>query len=152
MKKTLVSLALAAVLLVMTAAAEGAISTSMVMRVSHLTQNPIVDAGEDFSMEVTVNGVTPASYQWFYEGAPIDGADQRVLNIVSAQPSDSGVYRMEAYNEDGAMLAGVESMVRVVDDSVPQSGDDSASPAAVTAILCAAAAVLAVTLMKRRAF
>ena len=43
------------------ALADGVISTTVVMRVSHMTQNAVVDAGEDLSMEVNIDGVVPAS-------------------------------------------------------------------------------------------
>ena len=39
--------------------AQSAIDTTVVMRVSHMTQNAVVDAGEDLSIEVNIDGVTP---------------------------------------------------------------------------------------------
>ena len=83
--------ALMALLLGACALAEGVISTSVVMRVSHMTQNAVVDAGEDLSMEVNIDGVAPASYQWYFEDAAIPGANQKVYNIINAQVEDSGV-------------------------------------------------------------
>ena len=106
-RRTFRVLALVALLLLLlgSAVAEGVISTTVVMRVSHLTQDAVVDAGEDLSMEVNIDGVSPASYQWYFEGAPISGADQRVYNIVNAAVEDSGVYRMDAFDENGDMLS-----------------------------------------------
>ena len=52
-RRTFRVLALVALLLMLgSAVAEGVISTTVVMRVSHLTQDAVVDAGEDLSMEV----------------------------------------------------------------------------------------------------
>ena len=83
-KRTICVFALVALLLLLGSAfAEGVISTTVVMRVSRLTQDAVVDAGEDLSMEVNIEGVSPASYQWYFEGAPIAGANQRVYNIVN---------------------------------------------------------------------
>ena len=58
--------------------------------------------GEDLSMEVNVEGVSPTSYQWYFEGVPIAGADQRVYNIVDATVEDAGVYRLDAFDGGGA--------------------------------------------------
>ena len=43
-------------------------------------------------MEVNIEGVSPASYQWYFEGAPIAGANQRVYNIVNASVEDAVSY------------------------------------------------------------
>ena len=67
------------------ALAEDVVSTSVVMRVSRLTQDAIVNEGEDLSMEVNMDGVTPTAYQWYFNDAPIDGAVQKVFNIVDAK-------------------------------------------------------------------
>ena len=60
-KRTICVFALVALLLLLGSAfAEGVISTTVVMRVSRLTQDAVVDAGEDLSMEVNIDGVSPA--------------------------------------------------------------------------------------------
>ena len=59
----IVALMLLVLSLTVPAVAEQMISTTLVMRVSRMTQNAVVDAGEDLSMEVNIDGVTPASYQ-----------------------------------------------------------------------------------------
>ena len=97
--------ALVAVLLLTCGAwAENMISTTVVLRVSHMTQNAVVDAGEDLSMEVNIEGVEPASYQWYFENAPIAGANQKVYSIVNAQPENTGLYRMDAFDGKGNMV------------------------------------------------
>ena len=62
---------------------EGPISTTVVMRVSRMTQNAVVKAGEDLSIEVGIDGVEPAQYQWYFNDVPIEGASQKVFNIVN---------------------------------------------------------------------
>ena len=132
------------------ASAEGAIQTTVVMRVSRMTQNAVVNAGEDLSIEVNIDGVNPDTYQWYFNDQPIQGANQKVLNIINAQPSDAGLYRMDAFDENGAMLVSMDIAARVKDNAVPQSGDRSL-PVGVALggmAVCAAALVL---LLRRRA-
>ena len=148
-RRTFRVLALVALLLMLgSAVAEGVISTTVVMRVSHLTQDAVVDAGEDLSMEVNIDGVSPASSQWYFEGAPISGADQRVYNIVNAAVEDSGIYRMDAFDENGDMLLSMEIAARVIDDTVPKSGDSSLPVGAAFAVLAAASVALFVKLRR----
>ena len=148
-RRTFRVLPLVALLLMLgSAVAEGVISTTVVMRVSHLTQDAVVDAGEDLSMEVNIDGVSPASYQWYFEGAPISGADQRVYNIVNAAVEDSGIYRMDAFDENGDMLLSMEIAARVIDDTVPKSGDSSLPVGAAFAVLAAASVALFVKLRR----
>jgi hypothetical protein len=104
---------------------ESSISTTVVMRVSRMTQNAVVKAGEDLSIEVGIDGVEPAEYQWYFNDVPVEGATQRVYNIVNAQPENTGVYRMDAFDEGGKMLVSMDIAARVLEDAVPQAGDGS---------------------------
>lgn len=132
------------------ALAQNAVDTTVVMRVSHMTQNAVVDAGEDLSIEVNIDGVTPETYQWYFSDEPIQGATQKVLNIVNAQPENSGLYRLDAFDGDGNMVVSMDIAARVVEDAVPQSGDDSMPVTyAFAGIALCAAAMLA--LLRRRA-
>ena len=146
-KILIVILALSAV--IAAAHAEGTISTTVLMRVSRMTQSAVVNAGEDLSIEVAVDGVAPSAYQWYFEGAPIEGATHRVFNLVDASPEDSGVYRMDAFDADGHMLVSVDVSARVIDDAVPQSGDRSMPVGAAFAGLALCAALLAAALRRR---
>ena len=130
------------------AIAENMISTTLVMRVSHMTQNAVVDAGEDLTMEVSVDGVVPASYQWYFNGEVIEGANQKVYNIVDAQVEDTGTYRMDAFDEEGGMVVSMDIAARVIDDEVPQSGDNSVH--AGIALAGIAVCVAGVMLLRRR--
>ena len=143
-------MAVMALMLGACALADGVISTTVVMRVSHMTQNAVVDAGEDLSMEVNIDGVVPASYQWYFEDEAIEGADQKVYNIINAQVEDSGVYRMEAFDVEGRMLVSMDISARVIGKSVPKSGDASIPVGYAALIFGAAAVVLAATLRRRK--
>ena len=142
---------LAALMLVMSvcAIAEGMISTTVVMRVSKMTQNAVVNAGEDLSMEVNIDGVEPASYQWYFEDQAIAGATQKVYSIVNAQVENSGVYRMDAFNADGAMVVSMDISARVIDDTIPQSGDGSMPVGVAAAVFALAAGAMAIMLRRK---
>lgn len=133
------------------AMAEQMISTTLVMRVSHMTQNAVVDAGEDLSMEVNIDGVTPASYQWYFNDAAIDGANQKVYSIVNAAVENTGVYRMDAFDADGRMLVSMDISARVIDKTVPKAGDASLPLEAALSAMGIAAVGLAVALRRRKA-
>lgn len=132
------------------ALAEGTISTTVLMRVSRMTQNAVVNAGEDLTIEVGIDGVAPESYQWYFNDVPIDGATQKVYNIVNAKPEDTGVYRLDAFDANGAMLVSMDVACRVLEDEVPQAGDGSLPVSFALGGMALCGALLAV-LLKRRA-
>lgn len=149
-RRTIRVCAMLAVLLLLSvsAVAEGVISTTVVMRVSRMTQSAVVDVGEDLSMEINIEGVTPASYQWYFDDMPIEGATQKVYNIVNATLEDAGVYRMDAFSEDGRMLLSMDISARVIAPEVPKSGDSSLPVGVAAAVLFTAAALLAFKLWR----
>ena len=132
------------------AGAEGSISTTVLMRRSRMTQNAVVDVGEDLSIEVSIEGVNPSQYQWYFNDAPIDGANQRVYNIVNAQPENTGVYRLDAFDEEGNMVVSMDVSARVLEAEVPQAGDGSVPVGFAFAGLALCGALLAVLLRRRR--
>lgn len=105
--------------------AQGVVSTSVVMRVSRLTQDAVVNEGEDLSMEVNVEGAQATAYQWYFNDAPIDGATQRVYNIIDARESDAGIYRLDAFDAQGGLVLRMDIAARVITEEIPQAGDDS---------------------------
>lgn len=145
------ALVLAALMLMIgvCAVAEGMISTTVVMRVSKMTQNAVVNAGEDLSMEVNIDGVEPASYQWYFEDAAISGANQKAYSIVNAQVEDSGVYRMDAFDADGRMLVSMDISARVIDNTIPQSGDGSMPVGVAAAAFMMAAGSMTLVLRRK---
>lgn len=149
-KKIAILLTVLALVLGMYAVAEGVISTTVVMRVSRMTQSAVVNAGEDLSMEVNIDGVNPSAYQWYFGDEKISGANQKAYSIVNAQVEDSGVYRMDAFDENGKMLVSMDISARVIDDTIPQSGDGS-MPVGIAAAVFAAAAAALVLVFRRRA-
>ena len=144
-----VAAVLVVIVLLTSAFAEGRISTTVLMRVSRMTQNAVVNAGEDLSIEVAIDGAQPARYQWYFNDAPIEGANQKVYNIANAQPEHTGVYRLDAFDESGAMLVSMDVAARVIDDTVPKAGDGSMPVGIAFAGLALCGALLAVALRRR---
>ena len=146
-----IALVLAALMLLAgaCAVAEGLISTTVVMRVSKMTQNAVVNAGEDLSMEVNIDGVEPASYQWYFNDQAITGATQKAYSIVNAQVENSGVYRMDAFDAEGRMLVSMDISARVIDDTIPQSGDGSMPVGVAAAAFVMAAGSMTMVLRRK---
>ena len=129
--------------MIVCACAEGTISTSLVMRVSRMTQTAVVDIGEDLSMEVNIEGAQPSAYQWYYNDQMIEGANQKVYNIVNAKAEDSGIYRLDAFNDEGKLVVSMDINARVLDPEVPKAGESSLPLSVVYGAMAVAAVVLA---------
>lgn len=91
-----------------------------------MTQNAVVDAGEDLSMEVNIPTAS--------RRPPISGtstARQSRAQRSGCTTSSTrrwrtpGVYRLDAFDADGSMVVSMDISARVIDDAVPQSGDTS---------------------------
>ena len=147
------SVLIALVICVSTAFAEnGAIRTYLTFRITTQTQSAIVDVGEDLQIEVGVDGVEPTGYQWYFEGKAIEkNGNERIYNLLNAQPEDAGVYTMEAYEGDEVVLK-VEVNVRVINPVViPASGDNSLPVEVVFGAALAAIGLMACLIVKRKA-
>lgn len=124
----------------------------LTLRKTMITQDSVINIGEDLAMELTVSGVEPAVYQWYFNNEAIVGANYMVYNIINAQLEDAGTYRMDAFDANGKMLLSVDVVVRVIDPAiVPESGDTSMSAGEAYAIMAGAALLAGAALvMKRR--
>ena len=151
MSKRFLCVALVVLAMLVTVAGSAyAMSANVVMKVSRTAQDSVVNAGEDLTIDVRLDGVEAAKYRWYFEDALIEGAESRVYTVRRAGIEDAGIYRMEAFSADGAMLASMEFAVRVIDDALPQAGDRTLSPIAVTGIMGASAVVLCGAIMRRK--
>ena len=149
MRALLVLIMICALFVCAVSVAEGKVSTRMIIRVSKLTQKAVVNVGEDLSMEVSIDGVAPERYQWYFNETPIEGETDKVIYLSNAQMEDSGIYRLDAFDADGSMLVSMDVNARVVDPAVPKAGDDSL-PVEIAAVgFLLAAAVLAITLRRK---
>lgn len=149
-KRFIACIALSALVLTLCAGSAFALSANVVMKVSRTAQDAVIDAGEDLAIDVDLEGVEPASYRWYFGEAPVAGADQRVLTIVSAKVEDAGTYRMEAFDADGKMLVSMEFAVRVIDKSLPKAGDGTLDFAPVAGIGGALTLGMAAALIVRK--
>lgn len=150
-KMIAVVMALVMLLAGIVALAEGGkISTSVLMRVSRMTQSAVANVGEDLTMEVNVGGVEPAAYQWYFGDQAIENANQKVYTIVDASVEDSGVYRMDAFDANGRMLVSMDISARVIDPDIPKAGDNSMTAGAAVMLFAGAALVLAFTFRRRK--
>lgn len=153
MNKRLVAcviLALLAGVIAVSAIAEQ-VSTTVVMRVSQMTRNAVVNERDDLTMEVTVDGVVPASYQWYFNNEAIPGADQKAYSIREATPEDAGTYRMDAFDDNGKLVVSIEISARVISREAPQTGDSTLPVSAVMGIMAFAGAVLVLSMRRRTA-
>ncbi len=62
------------------------------------------------SFEVVAAGSAPLTYQWFRDGAPLDGATNRLLSIPVAGKPDEGGYRVIVANGSGPVTSAVAAL------------------------------------------
>ncbi len=123
-RRTIVALCVLMILSSVGGAAQ-ALTATVVMKVSRTAQDSIINEGEDLSIDVQIDGVSPSSYLWYFNGAAIAGANESVYSIDAATPEDAGTYRMEAFDDGGKMLLSMDFSVRVIEKALPKSGDDT---------------------------
>ena len=81
-----------------------------------ITQQPQgqeVLAGTPASFEVTVSGTEPLTYQWQFNGAPIDGATARSLSITDVTVDTAGDYAVTVTNGAGSVSSDAATLVVV---------------------------------------
>ena len=68
-------------------------------------QDVTVDEGSSFTLSVTANGTEPLAYQWFKDGAAIEGATASVYEVAMAHTWDSGSYTVSVSNVAGQIVS-----------------------------------------------
>ncbi len=149
-KRSIAALCVLVLLSSVGASAAQALTATVVMKVSRTAQDSIINEGEDLSIDVQIDGVVPASYLWYFNGAAIPGADERVYSIDAAAPDDAGTYRMEAYDDAGKMLLSMDFSVRVIEKVLPKSGEDTLGILPVALLMAGLFAAMGVALTIRR--
>jgi hypothetical protein len=66
------------------------------------TESRAVLAGIPVSVTATVRGTAPLLFQWFFNGAAMNGATGAVLQLPSVQVTSSGVYALTVTNAGGS--------------------------------------------------
>jgi len=83
--------------------------------VPSITIQPIsveLKIGETIDLSVVATGTAPLSYQWYKDGAKIQGATKADLERMSVSQSDAGAYRVVVTNANGSVTS--ETAVVVV--------------------------------------
>ena len=73
-------------------------------------QDLMVYCGETANLQVGATGPTPLSYQWFFQGAPIQDATNATLALVSATNGNAGGYNVVVSCPCGAVTTSVASL------------------------------------------
>lgn len=68
-------------------------------------QSLTVARGSSVQFSVTAIGVPAPTYQWYFNGAPFNGATSNTLNFANAQPSDAGDYTVVVSNPLAAVTS-----------------------------------------------
>jgi alpha-tubulin suppressor-like RCC1 family protein len=61
--------------------------------------------GSNVAVSVIVKSAYPLAFQWLFNGMPVNGATNKILNISGAQFSDNGAYVLVASNHFGATMS-----------------------------------------------
>jgi sugar lactone lactonase YvrE len=69
-------------------------------------QSQTVDSGGTAKLQAAVEGQGPFTYQWLFNGQPIQGATSATLALNNVQASDAGIYMVVAGNFAGAATSG----------------------------------------------
>ena len=67
--------------------------------------NQVVDQGATAVLAAGISGTPPVSYQWYYNGAPLQGATSHPLTLANVQPAQSGVYALLASNAGAVVMS-----------------------------------------------
>jgi alpha-tubulin suppressor-like RCC1 family protein len=65
--------------------------------------NTTARAGSNVLLQVTAQGTSPLSYQWFFNNNPVSGATSTLLSLVNVQPINSGLYSVLVSNVYGTI-------------------------------------------------
>jgi hypothetical protein len=79
-----------------------------------------VNAGSDVVLAVTATSDLPLSYQWYFDGSPIDGATGAMLSMTSVQAVNDGTYTVDV--TDGAGNETTSDGATLTVDPVPSQG------------------------------
>jgi Immunoglobulin domain len=73
-------------------------------------QGGTFNAGATATLAVQAGGSSPISYQWFFGPAPLAGQTNASLVLTNVQPSNAGVYSVQAANAAGSAQSGLATL------------------------------------------
>jgi len=76
-------------------------------------QNQTNACGDSATFQVSVGGSSPFTYQWSFQGTPITGATQTILNLTNVTLAQGGLYSVTALNPYGSVTTGAVLTVTV---------------------------------------
>jgi len=69
-----------------------------------------VTLGTSATLSFGISGTAPLTFQWFFNGVPIDGATGPFYTAVEAQESDAGSYTVAVTNVDGSATSAAATL------------------------------------------
>ena len=86
------------------------------MRQQFISPSLVSDLGGEVTLNVTSGGLRPLTYQWFFRGLPLNGANQRQLFLAGVDQTNAGNYMVAVSNSlGGAVSSNVLLGVTVTD-------------------------------------
>lgn len=149
MRKSIALILILLVCISATASASGIIGASVHVRASRSVYDSVIQAGEDVDLFVEISNFTPSGYVWYREGILIEGEHSHTCRIEAAQVEDSGIYRMDAIDASGKVRVSAEVALRVVDQTIPKTGDGRPAPVLLMGAMASAAAGLIISCKKK---
>jgi hypothetical protein len=96
--------------------------TSLAPFIRSEPQDLIIQAGQTPTLITTVEGSSPLSYQWFFNGIAIEGETKPSLTLNQILPSQTGEYHLLASNVIGTALSRMAQIT--VENSILDSDGD----------------------------
>jgi hypothetical protein len=81
------------------------ISLSSAPQIVTQPNEQFTSAGGSATFSVTAAGASTLTYQWYFNGTPIDGATTSSYSISNAQASDAGTYTVTVTDSDGSITS-----------------------------------------------
>ncbi len=73
--------------------------------ISSQSVSQLLRSNTNLVLQVSANGPGPLSYQWYFQGAAIDGATSTELVISNTTPANAGVYTVVVSNSTGSITS-----------------------------------------------
>ncbi|WMJ74073.1 cellulase family glycosylhydrolase [Cytophagaceae bacterium ABcell3] len=70
------------------------------LSIDHQTEDQTVEVGEDAVLSVNASGDGTLSFQWYFNGEPIEGATESTLNLNNVSLEDAGEYHVVVISGD----------------------------------------------------
>lgn len=108
----------------------GSLATKPTIRTQPQSQS-VMEGGE-IQFAVTAAAVPEPNYQWFFNGAAINGATAATYRFTNARPTDAGDYSVTVNNELGS-IASAKATLTITPATTAPSGSGSSGGGAIPA-------------------